>query len=133
MWGASSKSDPASIEAQTRDAFSAADQHDGTPAGGATPEDDEYALLHESDNLGSNHNGRPSSWGEGGVHGDQGLDTAGTAYHSHYADAHQTELDDGRISPLEPEYPEPLPGAQPYGDGPYGYGGGHGAAPPYSR
>jgi hypothetical protein len=130
---ASSKSDPASIEAQTRDAFSTADHHDGAHAGGAIPEDDEYALLHENDNNGHTHNGRPLSWGDDGVEGAAHYDTADTAYHSRYADANRPELDDGRISPLEPEYPEPLSTARPYGESGYGYTGSHGAAPPYSR
>lgn len=94
--GATSSSDPSSIEAQTRDAFSTADHHgDDTTYGGKRTHDDdedEYALLHSNQNVGGTHSGRPLSWGAEDARDSEAYDTP---YHNEYADEHpgRSEVD----------------------------------------
>jgi len=90
-------SDPSSIEAQTKDAFSS-NPHDAEyddevglqPEPRGRREDDEYALLHTSDANERGHQGRPLDWGgaDGRVRGRQEeYDTsyhAGGAYCTHH-------------------------------------------------
>ena len=84
----SSYANPVSIEAQTKDAWSADtdeldEPHDGyddgsRPARAGSREDDEYALLHSVETEDGHHPGRPISWG-----GTSSLDDRNeTAYHS---------------------------------------------------
>ena len=77
--GSNSPSDPSSIEAQTRDAFSTADHHDGSHASGNMHDDDEDALLHSNEPTGRSRTGRPLSWGaeEG-----QGVEEYERPYHT---------------------------------------------------
>ncbi|KAI9840270.1 MAG: hypothetical protein M1837_001805 [Sclerophora amabilis] len=64
--GASDQNDPNSIEAQTKDAFSTGDHHDNESSNlgpGTYQEDDEYALLHSTENEEGTHPGRKVTWG----------------------------------------------------------------------
>lgn len=91
-------SDPSSIEAQTKDAFSSNprdneyDDDDGTHTErGGHRDDDEYALLHASNADEGRFDGRPMSWGREdpqgrGPHSDHDTSYhAGGAYDSHHA------------------------------------------------
>ena len=81
-------SDPSSLEAQTKDAFSSnphdADYDDevglqAEPRG--RREDDEYALLHVADVDECGHRGRPMDWGGDG-RGQGRLEEYDTSYHA---------------------------------------------------
>ena len=109
MPGAQAYSDPSSIQAQTKDAFSTAEPHDeyGPHVGRAgDAEDDEYALLHSTESRDGRHPGRPVSWGTaspglsagglgGGVHHNDGYDTP---YSGGYSEGNL----DGSYAELQP-------------------------------
>ena len=82
-------SDPSSIEAQTKDAFSS-NPHDAEyddqvglqPETRGRREDDEYALLHTSDANEGIHQGRPLGWGGADGRGRGRQEEYDTSYHA---------------------------------------------------
>ncbi|KAI9850926.1 MAG: hypothetical protein M1838_004812 [Thelocarpon superellum] len=95
--GQSSGSDSYGITAQTKEAFSTADNGDDEGhIGGA--DDDQYALLHSADNGDGRHPGRQVSWGGVEVHDSEPYEAPPVDYPDHelegsYADAPPYDAD----------------------------------------
>ena len=112
--GDSPSSDPSSIEAQTKDAFSTADQNDYDagqmqPSHDEDQDEDQYALLHANEGGENTHPGRPLSWGRGD---DYAQDAYEAPYNPRYSRSH-AELQDEAAEP----YPQ-----QPHSNQPYPHG-----------
>lgn len=80
-------SDPSSIEAQTKDAFSSTPHDaeyddDGTHTERAHGQDDEYALLHANDGGEGRHGVRPMSWTRDDAPGVGPRSDYDTSYHT---------------------------------------------------
>ena len=94
-------SDPSSIEAQTKDAFSS-NPHDAEydddiatrPEPRGRREDDQYALLYASEGDDGRHPGQPTGWGREDGQGGGRQDDYDTSYHAGGAyDSHHTPGD----------------------------------------